>query len=120
MNIVCKKTAIFILLAMAIGVVVTAQTRIRVNSWLTNTDRKALFQQQKQNLVFGKTVANNNLTIEVDEKQTFQSIDGFGFALTGGSAMHIIKMNAASRAALLKELFATDGNNIGISYLRVS
>lgn len=120
MNIVCKKTAIFILLAFVIGVVVTAQTGVRVNSWLTNTDRKALFQQQKQNLFFGKAVANKNLTIGVDEKQTYQSIDGFGFALTGGSAMHIIKMNAASRAALLKELFATDGNNIGISYLRVS
>jgi glucosylceramidase len=29
-------------------------------------------------------------------------------------------MDAASRAALLKELFAFDGNNIGTSYLRVS
>jgi len=29
-------------------------------------------------------------------------------------------MSPAARAALLKELFATDGNNIGVSYLRVS
>jgi glucosylceramidase len=29
-------------------------------------------------------------------------------------------MDAAKRAALLKELFAIDGNNIGVSYLRIS
>ena len=58
--------------------------------------------------------------INVDDKQTYQSVDGFGFALTGGSAMHIIRMNAESRAKLLHELFATDGDNIGVSYLRVS
>ena len=49
-----------------------------------------------------------------------QTMDGFGCCLTGGSAMHLIRMDATSRAALLKELFATDGTNIGISYLRVS
>ena len=34
--------------------------------------------------------------------------------------MHIIKMNVESRAKLLHELFAVDGNNIGVSYLRLS
>ena len=56
----------------------------------------------------------------VNEKETFQSIDGFGYALTGGSAQHIVKMSAPARTALLKELFATDGNNIGVSYIRLS
>ena len=56
----------------------------------------------------------------VDDKQTYQTIDGFGFALTGGSAQQMIRMSADARAALIKELFATDNNNIGISYLRLS
>jgi len=56
----------------------------------------------------------------VDEKQKLQPIDGFGYALTGGSAQHMIRMDAARRAALIKALFAADGNNIGVSYLRVS
>lgn len=87
--------------------------------WLTNPDRSALFQKQAQPLVFGET-AGQYPVITVDDKLTYQTIDGFGYALTGGSAMHIIRMDKASRAALLNGLFATDGNNIGVSYLRVS
>lgn len=99
----------------------TAQTsRIAINSWVTTTNRDSLFKQQKQFLIFGKPTANKNPTIEINEKQTYQTMDGYGFALTGGSAMHIIKMSAASRTNLLKELFGTDGNSIGVSYLRVS
>ena len=47
-------------------------------------------------------------------------MDGFGYTLTGGSAMHIAKMNAPARARLLQELFGTGTNDIGISYLRLS
>ena len=32
------------------------------------------------------TTYNVYLTIEIDDNQTFQKIDGFGFTLTGGSA----------------------------------
>jgi len=47
-------------------------------------------------------------------------MDGFGCCLTGGSAAHLIDMDSADRAALLRKLFATDGASIGLSYLRVS
>lgn len=90
-----------------------------VSLWLTTADRSALFQQQKQVLSFGDK-ADANPVITIDDKITYQPIDGFGFALTGGSAMHIIRMSKPARAALLKELFAYDDNNIGISYLRLS
>lgn len=95
-----------------------AQTR-SVSVWLTNADRSALFRQQKQNLVFSTSLPSGPV-IEIDERKTYQPIDGFGYALTGGSAMHMIRMSAPGRAALIKELFATDGNNIGVSYLRLS
>jgi glucosylceramidase len=107
-------TIIFLLIASNI----IAQ-KSSVSLWLTNADRSALFQEQKQTLAF-QTKTDTNPVITIDDTQTFQPIDGFGFALTGGSAMHIIRMNAAARAALLKELFAYNNNNIGISYLRVS
>ena len=61
-----------------------------------------------------------NLTIDVDDNKTYQLIDGFGFALTGGSAQLIAHMDTDKRAALLRELFTTEDNNIGISYLRLS
>src|SRR5574338_510154 len=56
----------------------------------------------------------------LDTTKTFQTMDGFGFALTGGSADVINKMQPADEDALLHELFATDSNAIGISYLRIS
>lgn len=96
----------------------TDTTSAAVEFWLTNPDKSALFQQQivTQPTVIGGTVP----VLEVFETQTFQSIDGFGCALTGGSAILINQMDVAAKETLLKELFATDGNNIGISYLRIS
>jgi glucosylceramidase len=87
--------------------------------WLTTPDKAALFYNQPAGLSFG-AAANSNPTIAVDTTQTFQTMDGFGYTLTGGSAYVLSQMTAANRAALLKELFATDENNIGVSYLRVS
>lgn len=89
-----------------------------VEFWLINPDRSALLEQQPA-LSFGNGTSQQP-TIEVDESQTFQPIDGFGYTLTGGSAMLINRMGAPERAALLNELFATDGRNIGVSYLRIS
>ena len=89
-----------------------------VTQWLTTGDSTILFQQQ-QRIPFSATTSVKKIIV-IDENKTYQSIDGFGFALTQGSAMHIIKMTAAKRAALLKELFDTTGKNIGISYIRLS
>jgi glucosylceramidase len=87
--------------------------------WLTTPDRSALLQKQPGSLSFSESAAQGQL-IDVDDRQRYQTIDGFGFALTGGSAQLIAHMDAESRAALLKELFSTEGNGIGVSYLRVS
>jgi glucosylceramidase len=89
--------------------------------WLTNADRSALFQEQKGKSRFTTTATQNqNPTIAIDDEKTLQPIDGFGFALTWGSAEHLYQMDPAKRKELLKELFGTRGNDIGISYLRVS
>ncbi len=88
--------------------------------WMTNADQSVLFQEQTQaGLVFSST-PNGNSTIDVDTTQTYQSIDGFGFALTGASAELINYLSPNTKAALLKELFLTDSTNIGVSYLRIS
>jgi glucosylceramidase len=87
--------------------------------WLTNLDRSSLFQKQNPDLVFQGNAATAP-TLEVDAGRTFQSMEGFGYTLTGGSAQLLMRMSAPARAALLHELFAWDGTNIGVSYLRVS
>jgi glucosylceramidase len=90
-----------------------------IEFWMTNPDRSALFQRQAVRLDFGP--ATNGLRIiEVDPSRTYQTIDGFGFTLTGGSAQHIVHMDAQARASLLRELFGVDGTNIGVSFLRIS
>ncbi|UOG77119.1 glucosylceramidase [Hymenobacter tibetensis] len=86
--------------------------------WLTNPDKSVLFQAQPT-LTWGTSAATSTV-IEIDEKQKFQPIDGFGYCLTGGSAELLHAMTPEARAAILRELFATDGTNIGVSYLRLS
>jgi len=87
--------------------------------WLTKGDRSALLEKQNTALNFG-TAQNNNPTIVIDETQKFQSIDGFGYTLTGGSAGLINAMDAQAQDALLQDLFSAKNNGIGISYLRIS
>ncbi|MFD2248057.1 glycoside hydrolase family 30 protein [Pontibacter ruber] len=91
----------------------------KVTFWLTDPVASVLFQQQTTELAFG-AAENQHPTIDIDTTATFQTMDGFGYTLTGGSAMLIHKMAPASRAALLKELFSTEGSGIGVSYLRIS
>jgi glucosylceramidase len=57
----------------------------------------------------------------VDENTTYQTSDGFGYTLTGGSAEVINSLDAAKRDELLQELFdPAAANSISVSYLRVS
>lgn len=90
-----------------------------VNMWLTKGDKSVLLQKQKVSLLFKDTV-NVYPTIKVDESQSYQSIDGFGYCLTDGSAMLINALTADAQDALLKELFLPDTAHLGVSYLRVS
>jgi len=96
-----------------------AQYEPDVQFWLTTPDRSAVLTLQEAPLHF--SAAGNAIpTIDVNDMQKFQSIDGFGFAMTGGSAQLLMRMAPALRAALLKELFNTKGGGVGVSYLRVS
>ncbi len=106
------------------SIVAAAHAQKDVFLWLTNADRSALFQRQSTPIPMGmagpSSQASDNQRIDVDDKQTFQTMDGFGFALTGGSAQLMMHMDPAKRAALLQELFTESGNGIGVSYLRLS
>lgn len=55
----------------------------KIEAWVTNPDRSSLFEKQAEPILFGN---RGGATIIVDDLQAMQSIDGFGFALTGGSA----------------------------------
>ncbi len=90
-----------------------------IEQWITTGDKSQLLQQQAFVSFEGDVAAPPIITI--DKNEQFQFIDGFGYSLTGGSAYLLHqKVEKTKRDALLRELFLTDGNNIGISYLRIS
>ena len=88
-----------------------------VDFWLTN--QSSFLQKQAVILSFGNTV-NSFSFIDVDSSQVFQTVDGFGYTLTGGSAYVINRLGATEKNALLQELFGKGSNSIGVSYLRIS
>jgi glucosylceramidase len=106
-------------LAVATMVMPVALRAQDASLWLTTPDRSSLLKLQSPTIAFGSE-APSGAVIDVDDAKKFQTMDGFGFALTGGSAQLISKMDASARAALLKELFTTEGDGIGVNYLRVS
>jgi glucosylceramidase len=90
-----------------------------ITAWITKGDKSALLQKQSALLSF-TSASNTNLTVDVDSTQTFQTIDGFGYTLTGGSAYLINRLSASEKSSLLQELFGNNENSIGVSYLRIS
>lgn len=91
-----------------------------VESWITKPDRSALFEKRSEVVAFSVDNRGWGPVIVIDDSHRMQEIDGFGFALTGGSAELLMKMSPAGRAKILKEIFAGDDKNIGVSYLRLS
>ena len=90
-----------------------------IDYWITKSDQSALLQKQTTALAFTSGTGTN--TITVDSTQTYQTVDGFGFTLTGGSAYVINRnLSADARNNLLKELFDDGDDDINISYLRIS
>lgn len=87
--------------------------------WLTTPDKEALFARQQSLLPWQET-STDSLVIQLDSATTFQEMEGFGCTLTGGSATLIHQLPAVKRDSLLRELFSTEDNSIGISYLRLS
>ena len=91
----------------------------QANLWLTTLDQKSLLDLRTLDVTPAKD-SISQATITIDTSQTFQEIDGFGYTLTGGSALHINRMKDSARTALLQELFGTGEDEIGVSYLRLS
>lgn len=90
-----------------------------VDMWLTKGDKTALLQKQDRIIAFSNTT-NGGSTIEVDDTKQYQTMDGFGYTLTGGSAALINQIEATKKTALITELFGNGATDIGISYIRLS
>lgn len=87
-----------------------------VQIWLTKGDQSVKLQQQ--NTAYFSSSPNNYGNIDIDPAQVFQTIDGFGYTLTGGSVEVINQLSSSKKQELLNDLFSSNG--IGVSYLRIS
>ena len=88
-----------------------------IPAFITTGNQEKLLQADS--IALTKTLVDSLPVITVDTTKTFQPIDGFGFALTGGSAFLINeKLSGRQRSDLLEELFTEKG--IRINYLRIS
>jgi glucosylceramidase len=84
---------------------------------LSTHDQSQLLAPQTA-LTFGNSAALTNQVI-VDETQQFQTIEGFGAAFTD-SATYLLEDVAqpAQLTSTLSDLFTTNGNGIGLSFMR--
>ncbi|MDL4840226.1 glycoside hydrolase family 30 protein [Aquibacillus rhizosphaerae] len=83
---------------------------------MTTSDQKNLLTQQ-HSLVFDGSDGATLPTIQVDPNVEFQTMDGFGAAITGSSAYLINnKIKAQQREVLLDDLFTSEG--IHLKFIR--
>ena len=90
----------------------SAQT---VNSWLTKGDKSVLLQQQA-NTTF---TSNTSASVTINENTTYQTIDGYGFCFTEGSAEAISTLNTTTQNQVLNE-FYNPTTGIGNEIIRIS
>ena len=95
------------------------QVENEVDFYLTTQDQSQKFKKQTGILAFG-TLNNSYPSIKISTLETYQTVEGFGFTLTGGSAEVINSLNSTKKQELLQKLFGHSENSIGISYLRIS
>ena len=93
------------------------QVNAQAIQYITKGDQTQLLQKQ---VIQSSKSNTSSITIEVDAQKTFQTMEGFGFALTGGSAGLMDALPAEKKTALLKELFGAGPDHLGISYIRIS
>ena len=88
---------------------------VRARVWMTTVDRAALLAEQPP--VSFTATASTAPTITVDPARSYQTLDGFGAAITDSSASVLYDLPPAARNRTMKSLFSRR-EGIGVSFLR--
>jgi len=88
-----------------------------VTIFVTTSNRSQDFRKQTAN--FSEKSNMSPTTIKLEPSTRFQTMDGFGAAITGSTAYNLMQMTKENRTKFLKETFSpTEG--MGLSYVRIS
>jgi glucosylceramidase len=88
-----------------------------VTIYVTTNNRSQDFKKQAAD--FSNKSNMSPTTIKLNPAERFQTMDGFGAAITGSTAFNLMKMTKENRTKFLKETFSpTEG--MGQSYVRIS
>ena len=86
-----------------------------VTVYITTASRLQDFKKQAVNF----SDETSTIIITLNSEQRYQTMDGFGAAVTGSSAYNLLKMTQEDRTKFLKETFSqTEG--MGHSYIRIA
>lgn len=89
-----------------------------VTPFITSGDQTRLLQQQGT-VSFGTNSGTNPSTVTVNAGTTYQTMDGFGYTLTEGSAEVISGMAATQQNQLLNDLY-NPNTGLNASVIRIS
>ncbi|MGB5170829.1 MAG: glycoside hydrolase family 30 beta sandwich domain-containing protein [Eudoraea sp.] len=95
-----------------------AEKKAIAKLYVTTLDKGKLLEELP--VYLDEQASVNSNIISVDPTKTYQEMDGFGYTLTGGSALHMHNMSPSALQKLIQELFGFGKEDIGVSYLRVS
>ena len=89
-----------------------------IQTWFSYPEKQKMLYRIEDQLLSKE--ANSPNILEIFPNKTYQTLDGFGFMLTGSSAQMIEQLPKDQQEKLLQELFNLEDDGLGISVLRVS
>lgn len=87
-------------------------------SILVTTNNRA-YDLKHTSAYFSKKTNMSPNTIKLDPNTQYQTMDGFGAAVTGSTCYNLMKMKPEDRTKFLTETFA-EKDGLGMSYIRIS
>ncbi len=93
------------------------EEKARVITRVTAENETSKFKKVTSDL--GKPGSMSPYVVKLDEGTTYQTVDGFGGAVTGATCYNLLKMSQEKRTEFLTNIFSRE-NGIGSSLIRVS
>ena len=106
-----------LILILSLAFTLNSHSANTVEVTTTSANGQLLFRKQTMDL--GSTIGTANSIITLNSEQKYQTMDGFGFALTYSACYNLMKMTAQDRHDLLVKTFSPN-DGFGVNYVRMS